>query len=222
MVGTGRIVIGGLFALSGLVWIAVSVSPPNGDGIGFGTFSLIVGLLLVAWGVSDIQSQRAAQLRAYQEEYNARAEAARRAYEAAPKCPYCQAPNTMQEKSRKVLSQTKGYGMVDRVETHLGVYGDPSKTKVIRRQERVPIVISTMLVEGTCSYCGRTANTNLTITEEDFSRELPPPPPPTDGSARGVTVNIPAPPPQIMRRCAHCAAVYPEASLRCPSCGASF
>jgi rRNA maturation endonuclease Nob1 len=30
------------------------------------------------------------------------------------------------------------------------------------------------------------------------------------------------PPPVIIRRCAHCGTVYPESSLKCPSCGARF
>jgi hypothetical protein len=42
-----------------------------------------------------------------------------------------------------------------------------------------------------------------------------------------ITINVNQaaaipPPPQIMRRCAHCGTVYPESSLKCPSCGAAF
>lgn len=53
------------------------------------------------------------------------------------------------------------------------------------------------------------------------------PPPPSASPATPVYVNVhPAPsapaPPQIMRRCRYCQTVFPEASSKCPRCGAAF
>ena len=55
-----------------------------------------------------------------------------------------------------------------------------------------------------------------------------PPPPAAPGyQPAPVTVNVQQaaaapPPPQIMRRCAYCQFVYPEAGGKCPRCGAAF
>ena len=73
-------------------------------------------------------------------------------YSAAPKCPHCHWPYARYERSRTVIDRKSGYGVVDRVETHRGLYGDPAKTKEIRRQERAPTITSVVRVELGCTH----------------------------------------------------------------------
>jgi hypothetical protein len=150
-------------------------------------------------------------------------------YASAPKCRLCNWPYSRYERARSVIAESRGYGIIDRVETHKGLYGDPSKTKEIRRQERVPIITSVVRVELGCTHCHGAWFRDDTVKVEDFSRDLASAPP-GQAWARAVTVNVnqapplppPPPPPLIMRRCAFCDGLFAESLHRCPSCGAGF
>lgn len=61
MVGTIRILLGGLCLLTGAVVIAASVSPFNVYGMGYAAFILIVGIFLVLWGIQAILAWREAR-----------------------------------------------------------------------------------------------------------------------------------------------------------------
>jgi len=185
-------------------------------GVAVGGVVFGVGFLAFAVYLPTYERESAAWAAANAEA--ARREAARLAYEAAPKCPYCGQPNSWREKSRTIVRQARAFGMVERLEVHRGIYGDPQKVKEIRRQERVPVLTTTTRVETECAYCRQTAAREFTETREDFSPE----PPGAAVTAQRVTINLPPPPPQIVHRCRYCNTAYPEAARACPSCGAVF
>jgi hypothetical protein len=150
-------------------------------------------------------------------------------YSEAQKCPSCHWPWTLRESSRATIAQQRGFGIVTRVETHSGRVGNTPTEKVVQRQERVPVVISTIRVDYVCSHCGKASNRQFQQQAEDFGPAPSPPAPVVRGygPVQPVTVNVnqaaAAPsPPQIMRRCHYCNAVYPESRLKCPNCGAGF
>jgi hypothetical protein len=210
-----------LFAFGVLMVLAAIGAVGEGklaEALGFGLFGLVlISLALLSQSLRR-RADATAAAKTEAERRALEAETARRAYEAAPKCPFCGQPNTLQEKSRTIVGQTKGFGMVERVEKHTGIYGDPSRTKEIRRQERVPTVTTSTRIEYVCSYCMKSSTRDFTATIEDFSREARP----SSSADQRLTINIPPPPPQIMRRCTYCKAIYAEGRLTCPKCGASF
>jgi len=86
------------------------------------------------------------------------------------------------------------------------------------------------IIYGLCRLVGRYGHpTNEFVKPLDSKpvEDSPSVPAQLVGSPPPITINghqVPATPPpaQILRRCAHCGAVYPERAVKCPSCGAPF
>lgn len=144
------------------------------------------------------------------------------AYSTGTKCPSCGRRWTLQKVSTKVLNQQRGFGLVTRVETHTGRIGDQATSNVIRRQERAPIITTTIRANFVCRHCKRPAFKDYTQTQEDFS------PPPTP-QRPPVVVNVQAaqaPKPETYLHCRFCGALnQPKivgSGMRCGSCGAAL
>lgn len=144
------------------------------------------------------------------------------AYVAAEKCPSCGRPWTLRQTSSEVVGQQRGYGLVNRVETQSGYVGRQRTSQVVQRQERVPVVNSTIRVSYVCSHCGKPAVKQIVRSQEDFS-----PTPVSQVSPVVVNVQAPqAPPPQTFLHCRYCGALNPTQNfskgVRCLSCGAAL
>ena len=138
-------------------------------------------------------------------------------YESAPKCPSCGWPWTLKKVSTEVVGQQRGMGLVTRVETHVGRVGDQSTSNVVRRQERAPVVSSTVRINLVCSHCHKSAFKQFVETREDFSPPAARPPVLVREIHREVQKEV------LKVPCRFCKTlVDPIRQQKCPNCGAPF
>jgi hypothetical protein len=140
----------------------------------------------------------------------------------APKCPSCHRPWTLQQVSTEIVGQQRGFGLVTRIETHTGQVGNQATSNVVRRQERAPIITSTIRINYVCRRCKKPTFKQYVQSKEDFT------PQPSPRSAP-VIVNVQAaqaPKPQTFLHCRYCGALNPSeavgAGMHCTSCGATL
>lgn len=145
------------------------------------------------------------------------------AYSEAEKCPSCGRPWTLRQTNSEVVGQQRGYGLINRFETHSGYVGNQPTSSVVQRQERGPVVWTTTRVNYVCSHCGKPAFKQYVQAQEDFS-SIP------AHHAPPVVVNVQAaqaPPPQTFLHCRYCGALQPTGgpagqAIHCTSCGATL